>query len=72
MVSVAMTLKTVKMYLHFIESHRLTGILASSGNNDFKIWTPKPIDKAVLPTQNELDKQLWLVLISFLAVNKLA
>ncbi|KAK8577035.1 hypothetical protein V6N13_122030 [Hibiscus sabdariffa] len=51
------------------KSEYVSGVLASSGTSDFKIWTPKPIDKDVLPTQTELDKQqhaqfLFLVVIS--------
>ncbi|KAK8577038.1 hypothetical protein V6N13_122033 [Hibiscus sabdariffa] len=51
------------------KSEYVSGVLASSGTSDFKIWTPKPIDKDVLPTQTELDKQqhaqfLFLIVIS--------
>ncbi|KAK8577036.1 hypothetical protein V6N13_122031 [Hibiscus sabdariffa] len=44
--------------VNFIESHPQTGVLASCGTDDIKIWTPKAIDKAVLPTQDELDRQV--------------
>ncbi|KAK8577102.1 hypothetical protein V6N13_122097 [Hibiscus sabdariffa] len=58
-----------KRIVHFIESHPQTGVLVSSGTCRYKIWTAKAIDKAVLPTQTELDKQqhaqfLFLIVIS--------
>ncbi|OMO53471.1 hypothetical protein COLO4_36721 [Corchorus olitorius] len=43
-----------KCIVNCIESHPHTMVLASSGiENDIKIWTPKAIDKAVLPTNIE-------------------
>ncbi|KAK8577034.1 hypothetical protein V6N13_122029 [Hibiscus sabdariffa] len=44
--------------VNFIESHPQTGVLANCGTDDIKIWTPKAIDKAVLPTQDEMDRQV--------------
>ncbi|KAK8577097.1 hypothetical protein V6N13_122092 [Hibiscus sabdariffa] len=41
-----------------IESHSHTTVLARSGANGIKIWTPNAIDKAKLPTtKNEQDQQ---------------
>ncbi|KAE8724722.1 putative UDP-Glycosyltransferase superfamily protein [Hibiscus syriacus] len=47
-------MKADKHVVNCIESHPHTAVLASSGiENDIKIWTPKAIDKAVLPTNIE-------------------
>ncbi|KAK8553061.1 hypothetical protein V6N13_055838 [Hibiscus sabdariffa] len=51
-------IKADKRMVNFIESHPHTAALASGGSEDIKIWTPKAIDKAVTPTQIELDQQL--------------
>ncbi|OMO65741.1 hypothetical protein CCACVL1_21421 [Corchorus capsularis] len=46
-----------KRTVNCIESHPHTMVLASSGiENDIKIWTPKAIDKAILPTNIEQFK----------------
>ncbi|XVF45586.1 hypothetical protein PTKIN_Ptkin02bG0218000 [Pterospermum kingtungense] len=46
-----------KDVVNCIESHPHTTVLASSGiENDIKIWTPKAIDKATLPTNIEQFK----------------
>lgn len=43
-----------KHVVNCIEPHPFTPVLASSGiENDIKIWTPKAIDKAILPTNIE-------------------
>ncbi|KAK8549408.1 hypothetical protein V6N13_027162 [Hibiscus sabdariffa] len=44
--------------VNFIGSHPQTGVLVSSGTDDIKFWTPNAIDKAVLPTQDELNRQV--------------
>ncbi|KAK8699123.1 hypothetical protein V6N13_115218 [Hibiscus sabdariffa] len=50
-------MKADKHVVNCIESHPHTTVLASSGiENDIKIWTPKAIDKAVLPTNIEQFK----------------
>ncbi|XWS62614.1 hypothetical protein CRYUN_Cryun06bG0026200 [Craigia yunnanensis] len=50
-----------KDVVNCIESHPHTTVLASSGiETDIKIWTPKSIDKATLPTNIE---QVCLVLL---------
>ncbi|KAK8577073.1 hypothetical protein V6N13_122068 [Hibiscus sabdariffa] len=54
-------IKADKRMVNFIESHLHTAALACCGTEDIKIWTPKAIDKAVTPTQIELDQQLRLV-----------
>ncbi|KAK8577085.1 hypothetical protein V6N13_122080 [Hibiscus sabdariffa] len=51
-------IKADKRRVNFIESHLHTAALASCGTEDIKIWTPKAIDKAVTPTQIELDQQV--------------
>ncbi|KAK8577042.1 hypothetical protein V6N13_122037 [Hibiscus sabdariffa] len=51
-------IKADKRRVNFIESHPHTAALASCGSEDIKIWTPKAIDKAVTPTQIELDQQV--------------
>ncbi|GMI87219.1 hypothetical protein like AT4G35140 [Hibiscus trionum] len=51
-------MKAVRRRVNFIESHPQTSVLASCGSLELKIWTPKAVDKAVLPTQNELDQQV--------------
>ncbi|KAA8546137.1 hypothetical protein F0562_020969 [Nyssa sinensis] len=49
-------MKADKHVVNCIESHPYTTALASSGiENDIKIWTPKAIDKAALPTNIEKD-----------------
>ncbi|KAL4292049.1 hypothetical protein GQ457_14G025050 [Hibiscus cannabinus] len=50
-------MKADKRSVNSIESHPQTGVLASCGTEEIKIWTPEAIDKAVLPTQIELDQQ---------------
>ncbi|KAK8549393.1 hypothetical protein V6N13_027147 [Hibiscus sabdariffa] len=50
--------------VNFIDSHPQTGVLVSSGTDDFKFWTPNAIDKVVLPTQDELDRHYVEKLIS--------
>ncbi|XVE93914.1 hypothetical protein REPUB_Repub01dG0235300 [Reevesia pubescens] len=46
-----------KHVVNCIESHPHTTVLASSGiETDIKIWTPKAIDKAILPTKIEQFK----------------
>ncbi|KAK8549403.1 hypothetical protein V6N13_027157 [Hibiscus sabdariffa] len=47
--------------VNFIDSHPQTGVLVSSGTDDFKFWTPNAIDKVVLPTQDELDRHYGLL-----------
>ncbi|KAK8553056.1 hypothetical protein V6N13_055833 [Hibiscus sabdariffa] len=49
--------KADKRMVNFIGSHPHTAALVSCGSEDIKIWTPKAIDKAVTPTQIELDQQ---------------
>ncbi|KAK8577099.1 hypothetical protein V6N13_122094 [Hibiscus sabdariffa] len=51
-------MKGDKRSVNSIESHPQTGVLASCGTEEIKIWTPMAIDKAVLPTQIELDQQV--------------
>ncbi|KAB2045900.1 hypothetical protein ES319_D01G194800v1 [Gossypium barbadense] len=50
-----------KHVVNCIESHPHTTVLASSGiERDFKIWTPKAIDKATLPTNIEQKPRGWM------------
>ncbi|MBA0739159.1 hypothetical protein Gogos_012455 [Gossypium gossypioides] len=52
-----------KHVVNCIESHPHTTVLASCGiERDIKIWTPKAIEKAVLPTN---IRQVCLILISY-------
>ncbi|KAK8628119.1 hypothetical protein V6N13_063831 [Hibiscus sabdariffa] len=47
-----------------IESHPHTTVLASSGADGIKIWTPNAIDKAKLSTTKiEQDQHVCLVLV---------
>ncbi|KAL4291458.1 hypothetical protein GQ457_14G025030 [Hibiscus cannabinus] len=50
-----LVIKADKRMVNFIESHPHTAALVNCGTEDIKIWTPKAIDKAVTPTQIELD-----------------
>ncbi|KAK8475842.1 hypothetical protein V6N13_124566 [Hibiscus sabdariffa] len=54
-------------------SHPHTTVMASSGADDIKIWTPKAIDKAMLPPtkieQNEHDKTYLWILFDFCCRN---
>ncbi|KAL1120954.1 hypothetical protein V6Z11_D01G200300 [Gossypium hirsutum] len=61
-----------KHVVNCIESHPHTTVLASSGiERDFKIWTPKAIDKATLPTNIEqIPKRGLFRLLSFAAFNE--
>ncbi|KAH1122708.1 hypothetical protein J1N35_005868 [Gossypium stocksii] len=61
-----------KHVVNCIESHPHTTVLASSGiERDIKIWTPKAIDKATLPTNIErVPKRGLFRLLSFAAFNE--